>query len=305
VTAVLTSLADPQFLARLWTIVLIDIMLAGDNALVIALAVRALPRRQQVLGRVFGTAGAVVLRILLITLATALLGLPFLQLLGGLLLIWIAVKLVRSPGASETHAREATSLRSAIWTIVVADTVMSLDNVIGVAGAAGGDLSLIVFGIALSIPIVVWGSGLLARLMTRFAWIVWVGGGVLGYVAGDMILADRALARWSGGVPLLDHLVPAILGSIVFVLGWWHARTPRAALVMEDARPADRVEVEVKCRRRECGALYDLPLEPRPVGCYFPPVRCDVCGRFSLTILVIKVNERQAHARAVREGATR
>ncbi|HEV8438619.1 MAG TPA: TerC family protein [Methylomirabilota bacterium] len=226
----LSGLFEPEFLARLWSIVMIDLLLAGDNALVIALAVRSLPRRQQFLGRLFGTAGAVVLRVVLIAIATALLKVPLLQVAGGALLIWIAVKLVSEPGTDDKRVREGSSLRSAIGIIIVADLVMSLDNVLGVAGAARGDMRLVVFGIALSIPIVVWGSGLLARLMTRFAWVIWLGGGILGYVAGEMLLADEAVARWIGPLTtLLVHGLPPILGAVIVAVGWWHARTRRAS----------------------------------------------------------------------------
>src|SRR5262245_34248991 len=135
----MAALLDGEFLARLGTIIVIDLLLAGDNALVIALAVRSLPRRQQLYGRVFGTIGAVVLRIGLITATTILLGVPFLKFVGGLLLIWIAVKLVRPDADDGAHVRQGTSLRSAIWIIMVADLVMSLDNVLGVAAAAAGD----------------------------------------------------------------------------------------------------------------------------------------------------------------------
>jgi YjbE family integral membrane protein len=220
-------LLDPEFLSRLWAIVLIDLLLAGDNALVIALAVRALPKRQQLLGRVFGTAGAVLLRVMLIVLATVLLRIPLLQLAGGLALVWIAIKLVRAPAAPGAHVREAPSLARAIWIIIVADAVMSLDNVLGVAGAAQGDMRLVVFGIALSIPIVVWGSGVLGRLMARFTWVVWAGGGVLGYVAGEMILNDGAVGRWVDGGTLLHALLPPLLGIALVVIGWRYGRIGR------------------------------------------------------------------------------
>jgi YjbE family integral membrane protein len=217
---------DAEFFTRLWAIVLIDLMLAGDNALVIALAVRSLPRRQQLVGRIFGTAGAVVLRIILIAVATALLAVPFLQLVGGVLLVWIAMKLVR-PSAEhgeEGHVRASGTLARAIYIIIVADAVMSLDNVLGVAGAAHGDMRLVIFGIALSIPIVVWGSGLLARLMGRFTWIIWFGGGVLGYVAGEMMLDDAAVARHTDGVALLHPGFPLLLAVVLVGLGWWYSR---------------------------------------------------------------------------------
>jgi YjbE family integral membrane protein len=223
----LAPLFEAEFLARLGTIVVIDLMLAGDNALVIALAVRSLPEHQQLLGRVFGTAGAVVLRVVLITLAIALLRIPFLQLVGGLLLVGIAFKLVRPTAAEEKRVRQGRSLHSAIGIIIVADLVMSLDNVLGVAAAAHGDMRLVVFGIALSIPIVVWGSGLLARLMNRAPWIIWLGGAVLGYVAGDMILDDEALRSWLGDAAApLTQIIPIALATILGTLGWWFSERP-------------------------------------------------------------------------------
>jgi YjbE family integral membrane protein len=222
------SLLDAEFLARLGTIVVIDLMLAGDNAVVIALAVRALPKRQQLFGRVFGTAAAVGLRVALIALATILLEIPYVQLAGGLALIWIAIKLVRPAESREGHVSEGRSLYHAIWLIVLADVVMSLDNVLGVAAAAHGDLRLVVFGIALSVPIVVWGSGLLGRLMDRFAWTVWLGGGVLGYVAGEMIFEDPAVLRWLGGASRLADAVSIALGLVIVAIGWWTERSRRA-----------------------------------------------------------------------------
>lgn len=226
-------LADPEFWARWVGIVLIDLTLAGDNALVIALAVRTLPRRQQLYGRMWGSLGAVVLRITFITVVSFLLRIPFLQVAGGLALIWIAFKLVRQEaGGEEGHkVRHGTSLIEAIWIIVVADVVMSLDNVLGVAAAAHGDIVLVVFGISLSLPLVVWGSGLLARLMGRYPWIVWLGGGVLGYVAGEMILKDPALVGWigPGAAGALHRPLTIALGAVMTGLGWWFARRSAAA----------------------------------------------------------------------------
>src|SRR5205823_3314513 len=137
------------------------------------LAVRTLPRRQQFLARVWGTAGAVVLRLAFIGIATFLLRIPGLQLLGGALLIWIGLKLARQTPESEEHGRHGTSLHSTIWIIVAADAAMSLDNVLAVAAAAHGDFVLVALGIAMSLPLVVWGSGILAWLMGRWSWIVW------------------------------------------------------------------------------------------------------------------------------------
>jgi len=184
--------------------VLFDLVLAGDNAVVIALAVRTLPRRQQLYGRIWGTAGAVILRLVFIAVVSYLLAVPFLQIVGGLLLLWIAFKLVRQEEAHvDAHGgiREGTTLMQGIWIIVVADVVMSLDNVLAIAAAADGDIRLVVFGIALSIPIVVFLSGVLATLMNRYPWIILVAAGLLGEVAGKMILEDHFVRSQFGHVP--------------------------------------------------------------------------------------------------------
>jgi YjbE family integral membrane protein len=213
---------DPEFWARLLGIILIDLTLAGDNALVIALAVRTLPPRLKLIGRIWGTAGAVLLRIGFIFITTWLLALPFLQTAGGLMLIWIAIKLVRPQGAEGGGhgVREATSLRDAIWVIIVADAAMSLDNVLAVAGAAKGEMTLVVIG-----------SALLSMLMELWPWIIWLGGGVLGYVAGDMIMRDVA-AVW-----LITHAwslaVSCLLAVVIAALGWWYQRIERRAVPKE------------------------------------------------------------------------
>ena len=226
-------LLDPAFWARWFSIVIIDLALAGDNAIVIALAVRTLPRRQQFLGRMWGSAGAVGLRLLFIAIITYLLKIPLLQFFGGLVLIWIAVKLVRQ-GSDEGEGegvRHGSSLWEAIWIIIVADVIMSLDNVLAVAGAAHGDLVLVAFGIGLSIPIVIWGSGLLARLMNRFQWIVWLGGGVLGWVAGEMIVKDKIVHGWIGPwAGVLHYVVSAVLGVGLTLLGWWLTRRAQGSV---------------------------------------------------------------------------
>ena len=222
----MTFLADPEFWARLVSILLIDLSLAGDNALVIALAVRSLPAREQWLGRVWGTAAAVALRLVFIAIVSALLTIPLLRFAGGLLLLWIAVKLVRPGGAGEGEVRHATSLRQAVWIIAVADVTMSLDNVLAVVAAAHGDFLLVTIGIALSLPIVVWGSSFLARLMAHHAWIIWIGGGVLGYVAGEMMTDDPLVRAWLGDhVDTIDDPLSLLLAVGLALLGWWLARS--------------------------------------------------------------------------------
>ncbi len=219
-------LFNPEFWARWLGIVIIDLSLAGDNALVIAMAVRTLPPREQFFGRLGGTFGAVALRLAFIAVITQLLRISFLQAAGGLVLIWIAIKLVRQDGGeAEGKARHGTTLWGAIWLIIVADLIMSLDNVLAVAAAARGDLILVVFGISLSIPIVIWGSGLLAHLMNRFEWIVWLGGGILGWVAGEMIIKDTIVRSWTQAwIGVLHWGAPGVLAVALTALGWMLAR---------------------------------------------------------------------------------
>ena len=222
-------LETPEFWGRLLEIGILNMLLSGDNAVVIALAVRALPRRQRLLGQLGGTLGAVVLRLLFVGVISMLLRVPLLRLVGGLLLIWIAYRLVRPVAEAEAGSRHAASFWESVWIIVVADITMSLDNVLAVAAAAHGDMLLVTLGIAMSVPIVVWGSGILAGLMNRYPWIIWAGGGLLGYVAGDMLLEDPLLVDWLGAVgPALEYPVPGALAVVLTGLGWWMARPKRA-----------------------------------------------------------------------------
>ena len=214
-------LPDPQFWGRLLEISFLNLLLSGDNAVVIALAVRALPRRMRLLGQIWGTIGAVVLRLLFVGIVTALLQIPLLRLIGSLLLLWIAVRLVRPNEEAGSTGRHGTSFWESVWIIIVADITMSLDNVLAVAAAAHGNMPLILIGIGMSIPIVVCGSGLLASLMNRYAWIIWVGGGILGYVAGDMMLEDPVVANWLGQLgPALEYPFPLALAGTLTLLGW-------------------------------------------------------------------------------------
>jgi YjbE family integral membrane protein len=234
-TATFTS---PTFWLGLAEIAYLNLLLSGDNALVIALAVRALPRRQRILGQIWGAVGAVALRLLFLAIVVYLLELPFVKLVGGAVLAWIAYKLVHSETGVEAEVRHGASVWQAIWIIIVADVMMSLDNVLAIAAAARGDMWLIVCGIGLSLPIVVWGAGWLARLMDRYAWIIWLGGGVLGKVAGEMVLDDTFVHDRIGriaaplhlplprGHALTLHLLPLALGLIIAILGWRQATMP-------------------------------------------------------------------------------
>jgi len=219
-------LSDPQSWGKWGSIVLLDLVLAGDNALVIALAARTLPAQQQLWARVFGTLGAVVLRLIFVAAITWLLKLPLLRFVGGLLLVWIAFKLVHQPPHQEGQVREGATLREAIGIIIIADLVMSFDNVMAISGAARGDMVLVFFGLLLSLPLVVWGSGLLARMMDRFPLIIWLGGGVLGWVAVKMIFDDPMVAGWLGEAlaRVLHQFAPWLLGAVIVLFGWWFAR---------------------------------------------------------------------------------
>ena len=192
-------LTSPEFWVALGQIIIIDILLGGDNAVVIALACRKLPPAQRTKGIIWGTAGAIILRVVLIAFAMTLLNLPFLKAVGAILLVWIGVKLLAPDEDGHGSVAESDKLLAAIKTIIVADLVMSVDNVIAIAGAAqnAGDhsLLLVVLGLLISIPIIVWGSQLVIKLMERFPAIITAGGMLLGWIAGGMLVSDPALAN--------------------------------------------------------------------------------------------------------------
>jgi YjbE family integral membrane protein len=206
------------FWVALLQIVWIDLLLSGDNAIVIALACRNLPEKQRRLGIFWGVFAAIALRVVLTAFAVQLLEIPYLKTFGGLLLVWIGVKLVMPQHEDEGHNIEAKDkLMAAIKTIVIADFAMSLDNVIAVASAAKGSMFLLIFGLALSIPLVVWGSKIVLALMSRFSWIVVAGGGLLGYLAGEMLQADPGFKQfWNVTLGLPAHTL-AIIGIFVVI----------------------------------------------------------------------------------------
>jgi YjbE family integral membrane protein len=179
-------------------IVLIDILLAGDNAVVIAMAVKSLPAAQRRTGTILGGVGAIVLRIFITFFAFRILELTFFKLAGGLLILWIAVKLIIDTDRDPEAEPSAHSLRQAIWMILVADLTMSTDNILAVAAASNGSIPVLIAGLALSISFVMFMSGLLSRMMDRYPVIVWVGAAILGQVAGDMIATDPWVLAWLG-----------------------------------------------------------------------------------------------------------
>jgi YjbE family integral membrane protein len=208
-----------HFLLDGLSIILIDLLLAGDNALVIALVVRALPKRERRLGIVGGAALAVVLRIILTSVAARLLTFPFLQLAGGLLVLWIAYKVLVDASDPPDAAPAPRRLLQAIWYITAADVTMSLDNILAIAGASHGNLGLIVFGLALSIPFVIFSSNLLAKLMDRYPATVYLGVAILCKVAGDMIMTDRFVVRTLNPPAAVRYVMDAVLIAVVLVAG--------------------------------------------------------------------------------------
>lgn len=214
------SFDDPQFWLAVVQIILIDIVLGGDNAVVIALACRRLPEHQRKLGIFWGVFGAIALRIVLIFFALSLLAIPYLKIGGAILLIWIGIKLLQPESEGEHEIDASTTLLGAIKTIIVADAVMSLDNVIAIAGAAKDDLSLVIFGLIISVPIIVWGSQLVMKIMDRYPITIAIGAGLLGWIAGDMVVTDVVTKEWVNmQAQYLHWVAPATAAVLVILVG--------------------------------------------------------------------------------------
>ncbi len=227
-----------EWFVAIFYIVWIDIVLAGDNAVVIALAVRNLPEKQKKLGIIFGAGAAVVLRAGLTVVTTQLLAIPYLKLIGGVLILWIAFKLLRQGEADHGSGKGgATTVWQAVWMIIIADLTMSLDNVMAVGGAARGSYALIIFGLALSIPLVVFGSNLISKLMARYQIIIFIGAAILGKVGGEMILTDTFVAAnmlpWWADLVGVSQVAPAEgLASPALVAYNWLRYSVEAVLVL-------------------------------------------------------------------------
>lgn len=209
-----------QFWMALLAIVVIDIVLAGDNALVIALAARNLPPAVQKKAIVWGTVGAIVMRALMTLAVVWLLKIPGLLLLGGVALVWIAWKLLTEQADHDEHQGSGQTFWGAMKTIVIADAVMGVDNVLAVAGAAHGSFLLVVMGLLISIPLVVWGSGLVLHLLNRYPWLIYVGGGVLVLTAAKMIVAEPFLKPWLVQYAALPWLLSTMLVTAVLALAF-------------------------------------------------------------------------------------
>jgi YjbE family integral membrane protein len=245
------ELFSHAFWVGLAKIIGINIVLSGDNAVVIALASRSLPAKQQKQAILWGSGAAIVMRIILTLFAVALLSLPWLKLIGAVLLLWIGVKLLMPEHGGE-NVDASDNLMKAIKTILIADLVMSLDNVIAVAAAAGGSLVLLVLGLAISIPLVVFGSTLLLKVMERWPVIITIGAGLLGFVAGEMAISDPAIGEWvkatfthANDRPVIAGLSVEILcglaGAIfVVVVGKWFARRKESAAGVHEVPAQER-----------------------------------------------------------------
>lgn len=222
------SLVDPFFWTALLKIIGVNVVLSGDNAVVIALAARSLPPRQQKLAIFWGAGAAIVLRIVLTLFAVALLALPWLKLVGSVLLLWIGVKLL-VPEDEDEEISASDNLWIAIRTILIADLVMSLDNVIAVAAAAGGHWVLLIIGLAISIPLVIFGATLLVKVMERFPVVITIGAALIGFVAGEMGWEDQAIHGFTSAYPeATKYAVAAVSAAFVVVVGQWLGRRAQA-----------------------------------------------------------------------------
>ena len=245
------AILHPHFFLDLLSIVLIDLLLAGDNALVIAMVVRGLPGRQRRAAIFSGAGLAVLLRVALTFVAARLLTVEFVQLAGGLLILWIAVKVLLDAGGAEgPQTPLPCGLLRAIGLLVVADLTMSTDNILAVAGASRGNLFLIVFGLCLSIPLVVFSSTLLSVLMDRYSWIVYVGAAILGRVGGEMVLTDPFVARWLHPAAALRYTTEAVLAMAIVLAGRWLRQEPPRHEPVEATCAVDTLPAENRHDRR-------------------------------------------------------
>ena len=199
-------------------IIAIDIILGGDNAIVIALACKNLPEKKRKLGILYGALGAITLRVIMVFFATGLLLIPAVKIVGGLLLIWIGIKLILDNQKNhDINVKQESNLFAAIKTIIIADFVMSLDNSVAIAAAANGDISLVIFGLLLSVPIIIWGSSLILTLIDRYPIIIYLGSALIGWIGGDMIRSDIFVTSNLNTPAYFDTLIPILFMAFVIV----------------------------------------------------------------------------------------
>lgn len=214
-----------EFFGALLGIMMVNIVLSGDNAVVIALASRALPPKQQKMAILWGSVGAIGLRVVLTVAAVVLLHIPYVQFIGGVLLVWIAAKLLLEDESGE-NIEAAGSMWKAVKTIIVADLIMSLDNTLAIAAVAKGDYVLLALGLVLSVPLIVFGSQIIVKVMDRFPIIVYAGAGLIAWTAGEMMTGDKLLAAYAGLLP--EWLLPAVITAAVIIAGVWHKKYRKA-----------------------------------------------------------------------------
>jgi YjbE family integral membrane protein len=220
-----------EFFAAVMSIVLIDLVLAGDNAVVIAMAVKNLPRRQRMWGIALGSGGAVVIRIICTFLVAKLLNMPFIKLIGGAVIIWIAVKLLTEGAAEECKERDCGNIWQALWIIIVADMSMGIDNILAVGAASQGNMFLLLFGLALSIPLVVFMSNMLSKLMDKYPIILWAGAAILGTVGGDMMITDPWVHGLLNPSQWVEYFVMAFFVAFVCGLSRWIANRRKTSVL--------------------------------------------------------------------------
>jgi YjbE family integral membrane protein len=229
------ELSSAAFWIALLQIIWVNILLSGDNAVVIALACRNLEPKQRMQGILWGTAGATILRVVLIAFALTLLNIPFLKVVGGILLFWIGIKLLIPDDDEHGNIQNGVSIAAAVKTIIVADFVMSLENVIAIAGAAQGahenhQIGLVAFGLIISVPIIIWGSTLVLKLIDRYPLVVTLGAGFLGWIAGGMLITDVYIVNQFGAQPQTVKIAAEIAGVLIVIgLGRWFASRKTAS----------------------------------------------------------------------------
>ncbi|GEK33055.1 TerC family protein [Kurthia sibirica] len=212
---------DIDFLYKVLSIIILDIVLSGDNAVVIALATRKLKPEQRKKAILIGTGGAIVLRIVLTVIAVQILAIPFVKLIGGLLLFYIAWDLLKSNG-EDSDIKGGSTLMAAVRTIIIADFVMSLDNVLAIAGVADGHIGLAVLGLIISIPIIIFGSQIIIKIMDRFPIVIWIGALLIAFTAGSMVVEDKYgsyLVDWT--FPFMSKIIPILFCIVLLLLGLW------------------------------------------------------------------------------------
>lgn len=228
---------DAQFLTSFFSIVVINIALSGDNAVVIAMAVRTLPHGQRRKGIIFGSLAAVVVRIVITFFVAQLLNTPYVKLAGGLVILWVALKLFTGEEAHDAKST-ASNVWEAVKIIVIADITMGLDNMLAVGGASKGNLGLLIFGLGMSIPVVVFASDLLSRLMDRYPIIIYIGAAILGRVGGDMIMTDPTVEARLRPSSFAVHGVELTLAALVVAAGWLLQRRAAARRTAAERAPA-------------------------------------------------------------------